>query len=123
MDRPDSGTYRRVDRVHAAPGAVVRLLIEGRARESNATLLELGMSDLLLSTSEPLALGTRLKVGISLPGRFLEFDIPGMVTWHLNGEFGISFDYLTGRQTYGLVMAIDLMSRAADEAALVARRG
>lgn len=100
----------------------VRLLVEERVRECSATLLELGMSD-LLATGELLPLGTRVSVGITLPGRYLEFEIPGMVSWHLNGEFGVSFDYLSARQTYGLVLAIDLLSQAASLATARAPAG
>jgi hypothetical protein len=96
-------------------------LLDGSSRELHATLHELGMSDLLLSCADRPLLGARLSVAITLPGRYLEFEIPGMVTWHLDGKFGVSFDYLSARQTYGLVLAIDVMSRAADEARLQAR--
>ena len=117
MTRPVSGIYQRVDRVHAAPGTTVRLLLDGSSREQNATLHELGMSDLLLSSADRPHLGSRLSVAITLPGRYLEFEIPGMVTWHLHGQFGVSFDYLSARQTYGLVLAIDVISRAAEQTA------
>jgi len=123
MARHVSGTFRRADRVQARPGAKVRLLSSERGRESSAALLELGMSDVLLSAAELPALGSRISVAIALPGRYLEFEIPGMVSWHLNGEFGVSFDYLSARQTYGLVLAIDLMSRAAEAAQAPARAG
>jgi len=123
MARPVSGTFRRVDRVRASAGTSVRLLLEGRGREQHATLLELGMSDLLLSSADLPRLGARLSVAITLPGRYLEFEIPGMVTWHLDGQFGVSFDYLSARQTYGLVLAMDVMSRAAEEESVPARRG
>jgi hypothetical protein len=122
MARPVSGTFRRVDRVHAVPGTTVQLSIDGSSREQTATLHELGMSDLLLS-GPALRLGSRLSVSITLPGRFLEFQIPGMVTWHLDGRFGVSFDYLSARQTYGLVLAIDVISRAAEDAPVQARGG
>src|SRR4051812_31695428 len=115
MTRPVSGTFRRVDRVHAAAGTSVRLLLDASSREQRATLHELGMSDLLVSGPN-LRLGSRLRVAITLPGRYLEFEIPGMVTWHLDGRFGVSFDYLSARQTYGLVLAIDVISRAAETA-------
>lgn len=114
MTRPVSGTYRRVDRVHAVPDTTVRLKFDGSSREQSATLHELGMSDLLLSCAKVPLLGSRVSVAITLPGRFLEFEIPGMVTWHLDGRFGVSFDYLSARQTYGLVLAIDVISRAAE---------
>src|SRR6478736_550078 len=122
MARPVSGTFRRVDRVHAVPGTTVRLLLDGCNRAQIAALHELGMSDLLLSGPN-LRLGSRLTVAITLPGRFLEFEIPGMVTWHLDGCFGVSFDYLSARQTYGLVLAIDVISRAAESAPAQARGG
>ncbi len=79
------------------------------------------MSDLLLSSADRPQLGTRVSVAITLPGRYLEFEIPGMVTWHLDGRFGVSFDYLSARQTYGLVLAMDVISRAAEEAPVQAR--
>jgi hypothetical protein len=123
MARPVSGTYRRVDRVNAAPGTAVRLLLDGSGREQSATLHELGMSDLLLSCPNLPHLGSRLSVAITLPGRYLEFEIPGMVTWHLDGRFGVSFDYLSARQTYGLVLAIDVISRAAEEPPVQVRGG
>ncbi|HYQ45982.1 MAG TPA: PilZ domain-containing protein [Polyangiaceae bacterium] len=123
MARPVSGTYRRVDRVRVHPGTTVRLKVDGSSREQSATLHELGMSDLLLSSAQLLRLGTRLSVAITLPGRYLEFEIPGMVMWHLDGRFGVSFDYLTARQTYGLVLAIDVISRAAEDAPNQARGG
>jgi len=121
MARHISGTYRRVDRVRARLGTTVRLTLEGSSRDQSATLHELGMSDLLLSSSEVPRLGTRVSVAITLPGRYLEFEIPGMVTWQLDGEFGVSFDYLSARQTYGLVLAMDVISRAAEEAPIPAR--
>lgn|SRR6478735_4258420 len=114
MAQPVSGTFRRVDRVLARPGTSVRLLLDGSSRWQSAALHELGMSDLLLSGAEGLHLGARGRVAITLPGRFLEFEIAGMVTWHLDGQFGVSFDYLSSRQTYGLVLAIDVISRAAE---------
>ncbi len=79
------------------------------------------MSDMLLAGDAPPVLGARVSVAITLPGRYLEFELPGMVSWHLNGQFGVSFDYLSARQTYGLVLAIDLMRSAADAAVELAR--
>ncbi|MEI9947867.1 MAG: PilZ domain-containing protein [Pseudomonadota bacterium] len=123
MTRPVSGTFQRVDRVRASAGTTVRLLLDGSSREFSATLHELGMSDLLLSSADRPPLGARLSVAITLTGRYLEFEIPGMVTWHLDGRFGVSFDYLSARQTYGLVLAMDVLSRAAEEAPAQARHG
>jgi PilZ domain-containing protein len=121
MVRTVSGTYERVDRVRASESTQVRLTLDGCSREQSATLHELGMSDLLLSCADRPHLGARLRVAITLPGRFLEFEIPGMVTWHLDGRFGVSFDYLSARQTYGLVLAMDVMSRANEESPRPAR--
>ena len=98
-------------------------MVEGSSRELNANLHELGMSDLLLSCPDLPRLASRVSVAITLPGRYLEFEIPGMVTWHLDGQFGVSFDYLSARQTYGLVLAIDVMSRTAEQTPIQARHG
>lgn len=117
MARHISGTFRRADRVSVSTDTTVRLVFEGRGREVSATLLELGMSDLVLTAAQPPLLGTRVSVAITLKGRYLEFEIPGMVGWHRDGLFGVSFDYLTARQTYGLVLTMDLMRRAAAAAA------
>ena len=116
MARHDSGTFRRADRVEAKGGISVRLMLAGRSEPMRAELVELGMSDLLLAGAAPLALGTRVNVGITLPARYLEFELAGMVSWHKDGQFGISFELLSQRQTYGLVLAIDLLSRALESA-------
>src|SRR4051812_35703120 len=116
MARHVSGTFERAVRVTASPGTRVRLVLLARGRELQPTLLELGMSDLLLSAAELPDLGTRVSVAITLENRYLEFEIPGRISWHRNGEFGVSYDYLSPRQTYGLALAIDLMRRASDEA-------
>jgi len=118
MARHVSGVFRRTDRVTVNPGVSVRLVVDERSRESRADLIELGMSDLLLSCAETPRLGSRVTVGITLPARYVEFELPGMVSWQLAGQFGVSFDYLSARQTYGLVLAIDLMRSAADAADL-----
>jgi len=93
----------------------------GSSRERSASLDELGVSDPLRSCADRRRPGARLSVAINLPGRYLEFEIPGAVTWHLDGQFGISFDYQRARQTYGLVLATAVISRDADEAPIQAR--
>jgi len=57
-----------------------------------------------------------VRVAITLSERFIEFELAGRVSWHRDGHFGVSFDYLSARQTYALVLAIDLLSKAADAA-------
>ena len=121
MARHVSGTFVRTDRVNAPAGTTVRVLPQERGRELTATLLELGMTDLLATAADVPALGSRVNVALTMPGRYLEFEIPGMVGWHLNGEFGVSFDYLSARQTYGLVLAIDVIRQMADQEPVLAR--
>ncbi|HEX7451005.1 MAG TPA: PilZ domain-containing protein, partial [Polyangiaceae bacterium] len=65
----------------------------------------------------PPALGTNLNVAVTLSGRYIEFELPGMVTWHHKDRFGVSFEYLTARQTYGLALAIDVLGRKAQAGA------
>ena len=91
-------------------------MLDQEGRERSATLLELGMSDLLLAAAPVPPLATRVTVAITLTERYIEFEISGMVSWHRDGHFGISFDYLSARQTYALVLAIDLLRSAADRA-------
>lgn len=74
-----------------------------------ATLVELSLTDVLVSGVKPPPLGTKLSVAVTLSSRYIEFELPGMVTWHHKDEFGVSFEYLTARQTYGLALAIDVM--------------
>jgi hypothetical protein len=113
MPGPISGTFTRTDRVQAVAGSNVRLVFANQPHTCRATLLELSLSDVLLSDVKPPPLGTQLSVAITLSGRYLEFELPGMVTWHHRAEFGVSFEYLTARQTYGLSLAIDVMGRKA----------
>jgi hypothetical protein len=121
MARQVSGTFRRAARVNAAAGTVVRLTLVDGGRDTSATLLELGETDLLLASAPVPTLGARVNVAITLTGRFIEFELSGRVTWHRNGHFGVSFDYLSARQTYALVLAIDLL-RSTDAAAPAERR-
>ena len=109
MARQDSGIFTRDDRVRASAKTNVRLVRGGREGESRATLLELGKDEVLLSETTPPALGTRLGVAITLPGRYVEFELPGTVSWRLGEEFVVSFDDLSARQAYGLTLAMDLM--------------
>ncbi len=114
MARRVSGTFRRTDRVRIIEESTVRLLIAGHARDVSATLLELSLADALLSDAELPPLGTEVSIAITLRGRYLEFELPGVVTFHRGDEIGVSFEYLSARQTYGLALAIDVMGEASD---------
>ncbi len=113
MARRVSGTFRRPDRVRIVEGSTVRLVIAHRARDASATLLELGLAEAVLTDAELPPLGTHVGVAITLRGRYLEFELPGVVSWHRGDEIGVTFEYLTARQTYGLALAIDVMGEAA----------
>ncbi len=115
MARHLSGVFVRTDRVPVGAGTVVRLLAADHRQIGRATLLELGTSTLRLSAPRPPALGTKLLVAITLPGRYIEFEVPGMVDWDLDGHFGVSLDYLTARQAYALALARDLLRAASGE--------
>lgn len=85
------------------------MVVEGSTRHSVVTLLELSSSGALLTAAERPALGATVAVAVTLSGRYLEFELPAVVTWHRGQDFGISFDYLSARQTYGLALAIDVL--------------
>jgi hypothetical protein len=112
MTRHVSGTFERTDRVLAAPGSTVRLLGANKS-QCHATLLELSLSDVLLTGVPAPDLGSDVSVAITLSGRYIEFELAGVVTWHHHQEFGVSFEYLTARQTYGLSLAISVLGRPA----------
>ena len=113
MTRPVSGVFTRNDRVRAPHATNVRLVIAEQRREYQARLVELSLSDFVLTEAVLPALGTQVTVAVTLSGRYLEFELPGVVTWHRGHEFGVSFEYLTARQTYGLALAIDVLGQAA----------
>lgn len=113
MTRPVSGVFTRNDRVRAPHATTVRLLIADRRRELEATLVELSLSDFVLTEAVLPPLSAEVSVALTLPGRYLEFELPGVVTWHRGHEFGVSFEYLTARQMYGLALAIDVLGQAA----------
>lgn len=123
MTRELSGTFRRATRVEASVPITVRLRLGEPIQEVQARLVELGTMDLLLSGIAPVPLGTRLRVLIPLPDRYLEFEVSGMVSWHRDGQFGIAFDHLTLRQTFALVLAIDLMGHASERLPPLAKAG
>lgn len=123
MTRPVSGVFVRIDRVAVAPGTTVRLLTQDRKPLGRAALLELGSTALRLNAAQSPGLGARVLVAITLASRYLEFEVPGMVDWERGSDFGVSLDYLSARQAYGISLARELLSSAPEApAALRASR-
>lgn len=116
MARHVSGVFFRTDRAPVSPGTTVRLLGADHKMIGRALLLELGPSALRLSAPRPPELGTKVFVAITLPGRYIEFEVPGIVDWELDCHFGVSLEYLTARQAYALALARDLLRAAPSEA-------
>jgi hypothetical protein len=113
MTRHVSGTYERTDRARAQNGATVRLRTADPHSAREVTLLELSLSDLLLSSAVLPPVGIAVGVTIGLRDRHVEFEVPAVVAWHRKHEFAVTFDYLTARQTYALTLAIALARQAA----------
>jgi hypothetical protein len=109
MARHVSGVFVRTDRVGIAPGTTVRLLTADRKQWGRASLVELGSSVLRLNAVRPPELGARVLVAITLPSRYIEFEVPGVVDWERGCDFGISLDYLSARQAYGISLARELL--------------
>jgi hypothetical protein len=107
MTRHASGVFVRNDRVAIQPGTTVRVRLGARGPSSRVDLLELGSADAILSGMSP-PVGSALSVAITLPGRYIEFEIAGTVTWQRGGTLGVAFDYLTARQAYGIALAREL---------------
>jgi hypothetical protein len=120
MPRHPSGVFVRNDRVRAAHGTVVRVTSGERKPSFKALLVALGTEDLVLTSAQPLLLGTRVGVAITLPGRYIEFEVHGNVEWENGATFGIRFDYLSARQAYGVTLARELL-RAPQKLAALAR--
>ncbi|HEX3774685.1 MAG TPA: PilZ domain-containing protein [Polyangiaceae bacterium] len=112
MSRHVSGVYQRTDRVRVQPGALVRLRTESRHSLRSVTLIEFSLSDMLLASSVLPSIGAEVGVTIALRDRHIEFELPGIVAWHRDDEFAITFEYLSARQTYGLALALELARQA-----------
>ena len=109
MTRHASGVFLRKDRVTAAPGTTVRVLLLPNRRQSlRASLLELGRTELVLGGMPAPAVGSTIAIAITLPGRYIEFEVTGNVGWHRDGAFGVALDYLSARQAYGIGLAREL---------------
>ena len=109
MTRHASGIFVRNDRVRTTPGTTVRVSTGERKPASKALLIALGSADLVVTCAQPLALGSRVSVAITLPGRYIEFEVPGNVEWENGANFGIVFDYLTARQSYAITLAREVL--------------
>jgi hypothetical protein len=112
MTRHASGIFVRNDRLPAAAGTLVRVATKDRKAASKAVLIALGSADLVITHAQPLTLGSRVSIAITLPGRYIEFEVPGNVEWEDGASYGIVFDYLTARQAYGITLARELLSAA-----------
>jgi len=123
MARHVSGTYQRTDRVRVRSGETVRLRTDERRGARKVTLLELSLSDMLLTSSAPPPVGSTVGVTVALRDRHIEFEIEAQVAWHREKEFTVTFGYLTARQTYGLTLAIELARQVAEAAPRAARAG
>lgn len=107
MTRHQSGVFVRSDRVAIQPGTTVRVRVGARGPSSRAYLLELGSADMVLSGVSP-PIGTAVSVAITLPGRYIEFEVTGSVGFRRGNDFGVQLDYLTARQAYGVGLAREL---------------
>ena len=112
MARHISGVFARVARAAVAAGTTVRLFTPEHKSIGRASLLELGSTTLRLNASEPPELGARVLIAITLPNRYIEFEVPGLVDWERGADFGITLDYLSARQAYGISLARELLSIA-----------
>jgi hypothetical protein len=123
MARHASGVFVRNDRKSVPPGTTVRLFSLDRKHSVRAELLALGAADLVLSALRPsdLALGCKGQVAVTLPGRYIELELPCVVDWENGVSFGISLEYLTARQAYGFALLRDLLTSGAAPPNLQAR--
>ncbi len=102
-----------MDRVRARPGRTVRLRVDDRKSTRTVALVELSLSHVIVTSDLALEEGSEVGVLIALQDRHLEFELPAVVSWHGDGELALGFEYLSARQNYGLVLAIELERQAA----------
>jgi hypothetical protein len=118
MVRQASGVYLRSDRLRVAPSTSVRVVSADRKHSQRAELLELLPLELTLrgARSSGLALGAAALVVVTLPERYLEVELPCVVAWEDGDTFGLRFEYLTARQSYGLALWRSLLQGDAEPA-------
>ncbi len=114
MVRHASGVFLRNDRVGVAPGTSVRIFSMDRKASVRAQLQAIGSSDFVVSALRPaaLGLGCQATVAVTLPGRYIEFELPCVVDGEDGATFGVRLDYLTARQAYGLALLRELLRQA-----------
>jgi hypothetical protein len=115
MARHASGVFVRNDRVRVARGTQVRIGSADRKLSLKAVLVALGSADMVITCAQPLALGSRLTVAITLPGRYIEFELPANVESENGANYGLVFDYLTARQAYGIALAREVLRAPAEQ--------
>ena len=96
-----------------APGTTVRVLSANRRQSARATLIALGSAELVLSGIAVPALGATLQLAITLPGRYIEFEVEGAVVWQRGADFGVELGFLSARQAYAISLAQQLLQRRA----------
>jgi hypothetical protein len=114
MVRHASGVFLRNDRTSVAPGTSVRLHSLDRKHSVRAQLLALGSADLSLSALRPaaLALGCQAQVAVTLPGRYIELELPCAIDWEDGINFGVRLEYLSARQAYGFSLLREVLRNA-----------
>jgi len=115
-----AGVFLRNDRVRTAHGTTAKVTSKDRKQSTRALLIAIGTADLVITSAQPFALGTEVTVAITLPGRYIEFEVAGRIEWENGATFGITLDYLSARQAYAITLARQLLRAA--PAALAPRR-
>jgi hypothetical protein len=82
-----------------------------RRHSVRAALVALGSGDLVLGGIAVPPLGANLLIAITLPGRYIEFEVEGSVVWQRGADFGVELGFLTARQAYGIALARQLLER------------
>ena len=125
MPRFVSGFFTREDVARPREHASVRLLSAERKALGRAQVVDLSTTELRLKGIDGLALGSRLHVAITIPERFIEFEVPGEVSRQSGEELIIRLGHLSARQAYGIALVVELRRRAqpGQRASVAAKRG
>jgi hypothetical protein len=109
MPRHISGVFVRNDRVRTAHGTTARVATKDRKHSTRALLIAIGSADLVITSALSFPVGAEVSVSITLPGRYIEFEVLGKIEWENGATFGISLDYLSARQAYAITLARQLL--------------